>query len=46
MDAGKREHGAQERSGQPGQETERREVPDQEVLRHVEGEELLLADGG
>ena len=43
-DARKREHGAEERPGEPREQAERREVADEQVLRHVEREELLLAD--
>ena len=42
--AGKREHRPKERSGQAGEEAQRSEVADEQVLRHVEREELLLAD--
>ncbi len=42
--AGKREHRSEERSGQAGEEAQRSEVADEEVLRHVEREELLLSD--
>ena len=44
-DSRKREHGAEQRPGQPGEQAQRREVAEQEVLRHVEREELLLGDG-
>ena len=35
-DAGKREHRSEERSGQAGEEAERCEIANEEVLRHVE----------
>jgi hypothetical protein len=34
----------EERPREPGEQAERREVADQDVLQHVEAEELLLAD--
>ena len=43
-DRGQREHRAQQRSGQPSQQAERGQVAEQDVLRHVEREQLLLAD--
>ena len=43
-DAREREHGAENRPGQPGEQTQGRKVAEQEVLRHVEREELLLGD--
>ena len=45
-DAREREQRAEQRPGQPGEQAERREVAEQEVLDHVEREELLLADLG
>ena len=45
MTPGKREHGAKNRPGQPGEQAQGREIAEQEVLRHVEREELLLGDG-
>ena len=38
------EHRPQNRAGQPGDDAERREVAEQEVLDHVERERLLLAE--
>ena len=40
---GQREHRPQERTGQRGDERERREVAEQDVLDHVDGEQVLLA---
>ena len=44
LDRPQREQRPQDRAGEPGEEAERREVADQDVLQHVEAEELLLAD--
>ena len=45
MTPGSARIGPEERAGEPGEQAERREIAEQEVLRHVEREELLLADG-
>ena len=43
-DSGECQDRAEQRAGQAGKQAERREVAEQEVLGHVEREELLLAD--
>jgi hypothetical protein len=43
-DPRKREQRSEHRPGQPGEQAERGEVADEEVLGHVEREQLLLAD--
>src|SRR5207247_4065431 len=40
-----REDRTQQRAGEAGDDAERREIADQQVLRHVERERLLLAEG-
>ena len=42
--AGQREDRAEHRAGEPGEQAQRREIAEQQVLRHVEREELLLSD--
>ena len=46
LDGAEREQRPQHRPGEAGEQAERREVADQDVLEHVEAEELLLADRG
>jgi hypothetical protein len=43
-DAREAQEGPEQRPGQPGEQAEGREVAEKEVLRHVEGEQPLLAD--
>ena len=42
--ARQREDRAEHRPGEPGEKAQRREIAEQQVLRHVEREELLLCD--
>ena len=44
LDRAEREQRPQDRAVQPGEQRERREVAEDDVLEHVEAEELLLAD--
>ena len=44
-DARQGEDGAEDRAGEAGEEAQRREVAEDEVLGHVEREQLLLSDG-
>ena len=46
LDRAQREQRPQQRPGQPCEQAERREVADDDVLEHVEEEELLLGEGG
>ena len=46
LDGPEREQRPQHRPREPGEQEERCEVADQDVLEHVEAEELLLADRG
>ena len=43
-DVGQRQHGPQDRPGQPRHDQQRRQVADDDVLDHVHEQELLLAE--